>query len=354
MTMIPIYVGTYTRPAPYLASTNGEGLYSGSFDTETGEISGLMCTEGIENCSFLTVSPDGTAVHAIWEVVEWPVGLVSSYAVEGGGLRFLGLQSSKGALACYVTVTPGNDAAFVANYLSGSVARFPVGASGALGEAMSLDQHVGTGPDFERQEGPHAHCIVLDPAGEFVHSADLGTDSIIGYRASDPSLTPMTRVELPPGTGPRHLVFHPTRPIAFVVGEMSSTITALTYDPETGQLSTIGTHPLLPESVEVVSHAADVHVHPIAGVVYCSNRGHGSISVFAINADGDVRLIASRSTEGATPRNFAVSPDGRYLLAANQDSDNIVVIAIDPSTGALGDTVGSFAVPTPACVRLGS
>lgn len=351
-TAIPLFVGTYTRPAPYLGATNGEGLYSAWFDTASGEIGTPECITGIENCSYLTVSPSGRTLHAIWEVVEWPVGLVTSYAVDGTTLSFLGTQSTKGALACYVT--EGVDgAALVANYISGNVVRFPVRDDGSLAEATAIDQHTGSGPDPERQEGPHAHCIVLDPANKFAVSADLGTDTLVTYRADDPELQPVATLQLPPATGPRHLTFHPTKPFAYVAGEMSSTITALGYDPASGQFSIIGQHPLLPADFDGHSHAADIHVHPTAPVVYSSNRGHDSISVFSIADDGDVSLVATRSTEGQTPRNFVVSPDGRFLLAANQDSDSIVVIAADPATGELGDTVGQHSFPTPVCLKWG-
>ncbi len=353
-----LYVGTYTRPAPYLATTNGKGIHVYDLDPGTGRLSPVQEMGGIENPSYLCLSPDGRNLHAMWEVLDWPEGLVSSYAVDPstGELRYLGVQGTRGSLACYVMMDSGSRAALIANYWSGSVALFPAKPDGSLAEATSVDQHTGQGPDPARQEGPHAHCIVLSADDRFAFSADLGTDSVIGYRVDleAMSITPHTSLALPPGSGPRHLVLAPDGRHAWVICELASTVAALGYDAASGTLSLIETYPMLPAGFTGESHCADIHVHPSGRFVYGSNRGHDSITMFAVDeATGRLRLLGHRSTEGRTPRNFTITPDGRLLLVANQDSDTVVVMPIDPDTGLLGETVAVNPVPTPVCLRWG-
>ena len=351
-----LYVGTYTRPAPYLADTNGKGLYVLDYDEASGAVSIAQEVPGIENPSYLCIAPDGRTLHAIWEVLEWPEGLVSSYAIDPGSgeLAYLGVQGSRGTVTCYGMVDSRSRAAVIANYWSGTVAMFPMRPDGSLAEASSVDQHEGTGPDTARQEGPHAHCIVISPDDRFAFSADLGTDSIYGYRLDYEAMTMerTSELDLPAGAGPRHFVFTPSGQHAYAICELDSSIAALGYDAASGVLHYIDSVPLLPADFDGESHCADIGVHPSGRFVYGSNRGHDSITMFRVDeASGSLELIGHRSTEGATPRNFAISPDGRFLLAANQDSDNIVTMPIDPETGELGETVAVASVPTPVCLK---
>lgn len=353
-----LYVGTYTRPAPYIAAANGKGLYVLDFDEAAGTVSIAQEVPGIENPSYLCISPDGRFLHAVWEVVEWPEGLVSSYAIDAatGELSYLGVQGSRGTVTCYTMMDSRSRAALIANYWSGTVAMFPARADGALAEASSVDQHAGSGPDPARQEGPHAHCIVISADDRFAFSADLGTDSIYGYHLDYETMAMVrtSEVKLPAGAGPRHFVFSPSGRNAYAICELDSSIATLGYDAASGALNYIDSVPLLPAGFEGESHCADIQIHPSGRFVYGSNRGHDSITMFSVHADsGRLELIGHRSSEGATPRNFAISPDGRYLLVANQDSDNIVTMPIDPDTGRLGETVAVADVPTPVCLEFG-
>jgi 6-phosphogluconolactonase len=149
-------------------------------------------------------------------------------------------------------------------------------------------------------------------------------------------------------------VFAPDARHAWVICELASTVAALGYDAAAGVLSLIESYPMLPADFAGDSHCADIQVHPTGRFVYGSNRGHDSIAMFAVDqATGRLRLLGHRPTEGRTPRNFAISPDGSLLLVANQDSDTVVVMPIDPQTGLLGTTIAVNPVPTPACLRWG-
>ena len=309
----------------------------------------------IESPAFLCLSPDGRFLYAASEVPERAEGVIGAYAVSPGDgmLEPLGFQGMGGAWASYLTTDPRGRALLLSDYGDGRVALLPVLPDGRLGEVASAVQHSGSGPDPVRQDGPHAHCIVVSPDDRFAFAADLGADRIFGYRCD------WDRLELVPhrewrtaaGSGPRHLVFAPDGRHAYLVGELDSTVTTMASDAADGTFAPLDTLPLLPDGFDGQSTGADIHVHPSGRFLYCSNRGHDSITTFAIDpASGRLAPLGHRSSEGHTPRNFAISHDGRFLLAGNQDSDTIVTMPIDPDTGLLGETVAVTEVPTPACL----
>ena len=352
-----LYVGTYTRPAPYLGATNGKGIYACDVDPATGRVTIDQEVGGIENPSYLCVSPDGRNLHAVWEVLDWPEGLVSSYAIDpaSGRLSYQGVQGSRGTVTCYVMMDRGARVALVANYWSGTVALFPARADGSLAEAADVHRHTGSGPNAARQEGPHAHSIVVAPGDRYVVAADLGADRLVVYRLDigNGRLVPHGALAMPPGSGPRHLVFAPDGRRAYVICELDSTLASLGWEPATGALTLLDRAPMLPDGVDhETSHCADIAVHPNGRFLYGSNRGHDSITMLAVDGEsGSLTVLGHRPTEGRTPRNFTLTPDGRFLLVANQDSDTIVTMPVDGSTGLLGATTSVTAVPSPNCVR---
>jgi len=353
-----LYVGTYTRSAAHVADARGRGIHVLDMDPATGSLVPRQEVGGIDDPTYLCVSPDGRNLHAVWEVATWPEALVSSYAIDPdtGELGYLGVQGTRGSIACHVVMDSRARTAFVANYGSGTVAAFPTRPDGSLAEASSVDQHEGSGPDGTRQQGPHAHCIVLAPDERFAFSADLGTDEVIGYRIDHQAhaLIRDSRLAMTPGSGPRQLVFSPSGRHAWVTGELDATMSALAYDTGSGTFSLVGSWPMLPDDYQGARSGADVEVHPSGRFVYGSNRGHDSIAMFKVDeASGRLDPIGHRSSEGRTPRDFVISPDGRFLLVGNQDSDTIVVMPIDQATGELGPTAFVASVPTPACLRFG-
>mgnify|MGYP001827713153 FL=1 len=313
---------------------------------------------GIDSPSFVCVAPDGRSLYAASEVPERPEGVIGAYAVspDDGYLEPLGFQRMGGAWASYLTMDPQGRALLLADYGRGRVALMTVRSDRSLGPVASAHQLAGTGPNAARQDGPHTHCIVVSPDGRYAFAADLGADRVFGYRLDidGPGLIPHRELELPAGSGPRHLVFAPAGHHAYLVGELDSTLTVLAYDAGSGRLGIVETHPLLPADFAGDSLAADVQVHPSGRFLYASNRGHDSIAIFAIGSAGRLEVLGHRASEGRTPRNLAISPDGRYLLVGNQDSDIIVTMPIDADTGLLGETVSAIETPTPACLVFGS
>ena len=342
----PFYIGTYTKP------DGSKGIYRSVLDTETGKLTPPALVAETPSPSFLAVHPRGTFLYAANEAAS---GAVSAYAVAAdGALTFLNQQSAKGGGTCHIVVDPAAKNVLIANYGTGSVAVLPIAADGRLGEAGSFDQHTGSSADPARQKEPHAHSIYVDPAGKFAYACDLGTDKIHGYKydAAHGTIMPDATATgtVPPGSGPRHFAFHPQQTTAYVINEMLSTITAFHRDPESGALTAFDTISTLPAGFTGNSSTAEIFVHPSGKYLYGSNRGHDSIAAFAIASDGQLALIGHTPIGGKVPRNFALDPTGRWLLAAGQESNDIAVFKIDPATGRLTPVGERMAVGEPVCI----
>jgi 6-phosphogluconolactonase len=353
-TGIRFYVGTYT-------SAQGRGIYHCSFDPAAGRINVLGATGGITNPSFLAADPRGRYLFAVSETAEFegkPVGSVHAFSVDGtsGGLTHLNAQPSHGADPAHLSIDKRGRFVLVANYTGGNVCVFPVGEDGHLGPVVANVQHVGRGPNPQRQEKPHAHSIVLDPASRRAFSADLGIDRVMvsTFNADTGALAPAEQPEVvvAPGAGPRHMDFSPDGKFLYVVNELNSTVTVLSYDLVTGSLTELQTISTLPSSWKEDNTGADIHAHPSGRYVYASNRGHDSIAVFAVGqSGGTLTAVQHQPTHGKSPRNFALDPSGRFLLAANQRSDSMLVMRIDQREGTLAPIGDPVAVPSPVCIR---
>ena len=349
-----LYVGTYTDAG------RTDGLYALRMDSRSGALRQVEALDVGANPSFLTIHPNGRTLYSVNEVTETegrPTGAVRAFAIdaESGALTWLDEQPSEGAAPCYVSTDRKGRFALVANYVSGTVATLPIDETGALDHASHVVQHVGKGPVTARQEHAHAHCIVPHPSNRFVLAADLGVDRVLVYRF-DEVTGALQHIEerdamLSPGTGPRHLAFHPTLPLVFVSGELNSTVTALHCDPATGALRVVQTHSTLPASFKGENFPADIHVAPSGRTLYVSNRGHNSVAVFSIGATGTLALQQVMATGGDWPRNFSLDPTGRWLLVANQKSGSVVVFARDMASGRLTATSQRIDLPSPACLR---
>ena len=345
------YIGTYTT------KTDSKGIYAFRLESGTGHLTPVGAAAVTQDPSFLAIAGNEKYLYAVNELPTFEgksSGAVTSYSLDrkSGKLTQLNQVASGGADPCYISFDHAGKYALVANYTGGSVATFPVGPDGKLGPASAFVQHTGSGPNKERQEGPHAHYIATSADNRFAFAVDLGLDEVLVYRfdSTTGSLTPNNPpfVKLPPGSGPRHLAFHPSGKFAYVLSEVKSTVTALAYDAKNGSFTTLQTLSTIPKDFTALNETAEIVVHPSGKFLYASNRGHDSIAVFAIDADkGTLTPAGDFSTKGKTPRNFALDPTGNFLLAANQESNNIVVFRIDRATGALTPTGQTADVPAP-------
>ncbi len=350
-----VYIGTYTQGA-------SRGIYLTRLDLKRGTLQPATLAAEVANPSFLAIPAHGLFLYAVGELSDSAGksgGALSAFAIEpaGGKLTLLNRQSTHGSGTCHLAIDRQGKYVVVANYGSGSVSCLPIEADGRLGEVVSHMQHKGSSINRRRQEGPHAHGVSLDAANRFVFVPDLGLDKVMVYRfdatqgiltANDPPY--MATVA---GAGPRHFAFHPNGRYAYVINELNSTLTALSYDAERGVLRPLQNVSTLPLRFHGDNTCAEVQVHPSGKFVYGSNRGHDSIAVFAVDErTGKLRFVGHESTRGKEPRNFAIDPSGRYLLAANQSGDNVVVFRIDAGTGKLRATGSTVHVASPVCITM--
>ncbi|MCX7668628.1 MAG: lactonase family protein [Anaerolineae bacterium] len=355
-----LYIGTYTAAASP-TGRRSEGIYRFWFDTTTGALTLAGVTGGIANPSWLAFHPHGRYLYAGSEVREHgrrSGGAAVAYGRDPatGELTRLNDALTGGAGPCYLSLDPSGRLLLVANYASGSLTVFPVRADGRLEPAAQIIQHAGSGPVTDRQEGPHAHCIVPDPSGRFALAADLGIDQVLIYRldVNEGRLSPAEPpcVELPPGTGPRHIAFHPHGRWFYVTGELNSTLTTCAWDAKRGRAERVQIVSTLPEGWTGTNYPAEVAVAASGRFVYMSNRGHDSIAIYAVDAaTGQLTPAGHVATQGAFPRHFALDPTGAFMLVANQNSDNVVVFRVDGETGQLTPTGHAVTVPSPVCVR---
>lgn len=281
---------------------------------------------------------------------------VAAYEIVGrtGELKFLNQQSSQGRGACYLSVESTGKTALVSNYSSGSVASLPTKLDGSLGEPASFFQHEGTNVNSKRPKQSHAHCIVVSPDNRFAFTADKGLDRIFGYKldpskgAMTPTTPPFTKTAI--GAGPRHFTFNPNGKRAYVINELSNSVTGYDYDAATGTLTEKQTLPTLPKDFAAFTKCADIKITPDGRYLYGTNRGHDSIAAYRIEDDGRLSLIAIEPSLGKEPQNLAITADGCWLLCANRDGGNVAVFQIDGKTGRLKPVGEPIAQPRPCCI----
>jgi len=339
-----VYVGTYTNGA-------SKGIYMFRFNPLTGKTTEPSLAAESSNPSFLAVHPNGKFLYA---ANENPNGAVSAFSIAPGGwLTLLNSVSTRGAGPCHVAVDRAGKWLFTANYNSGSLAVFPIGADGKLGEASTVIQHSGSGVDRQRQEGPHAHEVVVSADNRVVLVPDLGADQVVIYPVDAGRLGTPGFVKAAPGAGPRHLAFRPDGKFVYVLNELAASITAYRY--RNGSISDPQTTSMLPADFTGVRSGAEIAVHPNGKFLYASNRGHDSISMFRIDSNtGTLTPAGHVPTQGKTPRDFAIDPTGDYLLAGNQDSGTLVVFRIDPKTGGLAPSGNVVQIPAPVSLAFTS
>ena len=347
-----VYVGTYTN--------GDDGIYRYRMDLKTGALEPAGTTPAY-NPFFLLADRTGKLLYATvsrdgGEDGAYIEGEVAAYAIEPSGeLTLLNTERAHGAFPCYLELDRAQRHLLVGNYNSGSVAVLPVAEDGRLGAATDVVQHSGSSVNEERQEGPHVHSVVLDPAERFAYAADLGIDRhmIYAFDAGAGKLTPASQpwAETVPGAGPRHFSFDPDGARAYLLNELDGTVTLFDFDADSGGLSERQTISALPADFTDENYAADLSIPPPGDFLYCTNRGHDSIAVFAIDREsGLLTFIAHEPAQGSWPWNLEIDPAGRFMLAANYESDSVAVWRIDSGTGRLTPAGHGAEVPKPTGV----
>jgi len=338
------FLGTYTEGS-------SQGIYKYELST-SGKMRQVALAGRSENPSYLAKSADGKFLVAVNEIKNAEgVGTVESFLISRDTLKLMNRRSSGGAHPCFVALNASGQV-LTANYTGGNIGFLQLGAQGRLSEVLNIQQHSGSGTT-DRQKAPHAHSVWFRPDGKGIIAVDLGTNDLWLS-----SLDPVTKQFIPDhpptlkmeaGAGPRHLCFHPNKKWVYVANELNSTISRVEILPsqEFALRESVST---LPAGFSGSNTCAHIVISSDGRFVYASNRGHNSIAVFAVNpVDGSLKLKGNKSCGGEGPRNFALSPDERFLLVANQHSNNIVSLKRQADTGML-NYANQVEAPTPVCI----
>ncbi len=342
-------VGTYT------SNEGSKGIYVYKFDTETGESDSISMVE-VANPSYLVISPNEKFIYSVGENMG-DDGFAHSFSFDKqtGDLELLNSQNTQGSSPAYIALDSKGNNVITANYGGGSISQFNVNADGTLSPLTNLFTFKGKGPDPARQEQPHLHSVRYSPDGLFLFAADLGTDNIYRYKSihsvfeGQPALleTDTAIFKTPAGTGPRHFDFHPNGLYFYVIGELSGEV--IVYDYNMGDLQQ--KQIILADKVGARG-SADIHVSPNGRFLYASNRlKNDGIAIFAIDAqDGTLTKVGYQET-ARHPRNFVITPNGKFLLVAGRDDNVIQVYSVDKETGLLNNTHQDIGIDKPVCIK---
>lgn len=343
-----LVVGTYT-------TGKSKGIVVYRFYAETGKLAYLSEIDGVDNPSYLTLSANNKFIYAVNEL---PKGEVSAFSFEPktGKMTFINKQSTLGADPCHISVDKDQKNLLIANYSSGNVAVMPLNKDGSIANGTQTVHDDGHSINKERQESAHAHMAVLTPDEKYVLYNDLGTDKVNIYRyhpSKEPRIVPATPafVSVTPGEGPRHLEFSADKKTVYLVTEMGSNV--IVFDYNNGKLKQKQSITMLPDGFSGKTAGAAIHLSPDGRFLYASNRLEtNEINIYAVNQEtGLLTFIARQSTYGKNPRDFAIDPTGKFLIVANQNSDNIWVFKIDQNTGKLSQTGIKVDIGNPVCLK---
>ncbi|WP_077620037.1 lactonase family protein [Bacillus sinesaloumensis] len=339
------YVGTYTKG-------DSKGVYSFTLDTDEQKIENVRLAATLENPTYVTISQDNRFLYSV--VKDGESGGVAAYEMDNqnGGLNRLNHYVSEGASPCHVSVNKANNQVLTANYHKGTIELISVNAeTGRIGTSQSVVAHEGTGP-HERQEKPHTHFSGFTPDEKYAVAVDLGIDKVITYEVTDGALKEAQSLQVRPGSGPRHIAFHPNGKHAYVMTELSNEVITLSYDSSNGSFTELQYISTIPEDFTENSQGSAIHISKDGKFVYVSNRGHNSIAVFQVNEEtGELTLIERVSSEGNWPRDFVFDPTERFIVGSNQESSNLVLYSRNIETGKLTLVDSDITVPYPVCVK---
>ncbi|MEV7521213.1 lactonase family protein [Streptomyces sp. NPDC091371] len=344
-----VYIGSFT-------SSGGRGITTAALDPETGALTELSTTDALADPSYLV---EGVHIGVVYAVSERGEGAVGAFIADGRGLRPLGAPVPVGG-AGPTHLAEAWPWLLTAHYTSGGVGAVAITEDGSLAGPAQVLRHHGSGPDPERQEGPHAHQVLHDPSGRWVLSVDLGADSVRVCALDDDTgtLRPHSETALTPGNGPRHLVFHPDEEVAYVVNELRPLLTVCRWDAEAGRLEPVGEVPLVAEGGSEASSGA-ARAYPSAAAValdgrflWVAVRGADVLATLSL-ADGSdkPRLTGAVDCGGHWPRDLAIDLYRNRLYAANERSGDVTWFDVDPETGQ-PRRAGSLPVPAATCVLI--
>ena len=344
------------------ASSLSRGIYHCTFDTQKGKLADAQLVAEIHKPGFLAFHPQGTHLYAAGSLNNSPCVAAYKIAKRGRNTRLELVNSvpiGDGG-AAHISVERGGNTLLTAQYSNSSVAVFSLNKDGSVAQRTQLIKHAdASGVNARRQEKPHPHWTGFSPDFKFAFVPDLGMDKVVIYRldAENSQLTEHGFGAVPPGAGPRHMKFHTNGKWIYVLNELKLSVTVFDWDADAGRMTAKQTIPTVPQAEldrEIFKSCSEIRVHPNGKFVYAANRGHDTITVFAVDADtGTLSEVEREHVRGATPRNFNIDPEGNWLLAGGQTSHTLSAFKVNSTTGELTFNQSVIHVPAPICVLFG-
>ena len=344
-------LSVFAETRPVYIGTNADGIYLAKFDSEKGTLTKPALAGKFEKPGFIALHPKKTVLYTVGfsnKVGAFSIGKDHS-------LTFINDADSSGANPCHVAANASGSTLAVANYSEGSLSTYSLDTDGKIVKMVSNFKIKGSGPNQARQTAAHTHGVYFNQADNLLLAPDLGADETLIYRF-DPKTSELTpsdpkSFKAHPGSGPRHLDFSPDEKHAYIINELTNTVTVAGFDVKTESLTEIQTLATLPEDFKEVSTTAEIEVHPNGNFVYGSNRGHNSIVVYKRDPiSGKLTYVQHAPCGGKTPRHFTIDPSGKWLLCGHQNSNTISVLSLNPETGLLGEPQSTVEIPSPVCI----
>lgn len=341
-----LLIGTYTND-----------IHVYKFNTKDGSFKPVSKVSGDANPSYLAISKNEKFVYAVNENHGDEHGSLSAFSFDKtkGNLQFINKVATNGDDPCYVDIDSTGNFLVNANYASGNLSTYKTNADGSLQASTQTIQHQGYSANYERQATAHVHCTTFSPDGKFVFVTDLGTDKIYQYSfnpASNNFLNEdnVTTYDVPDGSGPRHITFHPSGKFMYVINELLGTVIA--YEYNNGKLTEIQNIKSDNTGGKADKGSADIHITPDGKYLYTSNRASANdITIFRVGSTGLLTEVGHQSCMGVHPRNFVIDPTGKFLLVANRDTNDIIEFSIYKGTGFLTPTGVTVHLDKPVCLK---
>ncbi len=339
------YIGTYTKGT-------SKGIYSFQLDPQSSTISEPTLVAELVDPGYLAISKDQKHLYSIYKADG--KGAVASFTINQhtGELSLIGKSVSPNDSYCHISIDNDAKSLVTTSYGGGFVESFSILENESVGPVQSTVHHAGKGPNPDRQEKAHAHFATFSPDEKFIAVVDLGIDQIITYRLENHRLQKVHNLQVTPGSGPRHLIFHPQQPFAYVIAELRPEVIVLQYHKDLGSFEMLQTIRSVPEDFVANNQGSAIHISSDGRYVYAGNRGHDSIAVFAVDErTGKLSLVQIISTEGHWPRDFSLDPTENFLVASNEDSGNLTLYKRNQQSGELTLLQAGIDVPYPICIK---
>lgn len=344
-------LSVFAEKHPVYLGTSADGIYLANFDSSTGSITQPTLAVKYEKPGFLALHPKKPILYSIGGANK-----VAAFSIaDDHSLKFINEADTGGNGPCHLVVDLTGNTVAVANYSGGSAVTLRLDADGKIGNLVSNIKNKGSGPHPERQKGPYAHGVYFNQVNNLLFVPDLGTDETLIYKfnpeTSEIIPNDPASIKAPPGSGPRHMDFSPDEKHAYIMNELSNTVTVADFNPKSGSLTEIQIIPTLPAEFKNFNKTSEIEVHPNGKFVYGSNRGHDSIVVYQRDPNtGKLTFLQHAPCGGKTPRHFAIDPSGKWLLCGHQDSNTLSVLSLNPETGLLGEPQSTIQTPSPICI----